>query len=83
LTFEGRVVKVTPDFYISRRHFEDLLGWITETLGAGAEISLADLRETWGMSRKFSVPFLEHLDREGWTRRTGDVRAKGRRLQDT
>jgi len=35
------------------------------------------------MSRKFSVPFLEHLDREGWTRRTGDVRAKGRRLQDT
>jgi len=83
LTFEGRVVKVTPDFYISRRHFEDLLGWITESLGAGAEISLADLRETWGMSRKFSVPFLEHLDREGWTRRAGDVRAKGRRLQDT
>ena len=30
LTFEGRVAKVTPDFYISRRHFEDLLGWITE-----------------------------------------------------
>ena len=83
LTFEGRVVKVTPDFYISRKHFEELLGWITESLGAGAEISLADLRETWGMSRKFSVPFLEHLDREGWTRRTGDVRAKGRRLQDT
>jgi selenocysteine-specific elongation factor len=83
LTFEGRVGKVTADFYISRRHFEELLGWITESLGAGAEISLADLRETWGMSRKFSVPFLEHLDREGWTRRTGDVRAKGRRLQDT
>jgi selenocysteine-specific elongation factor len=83
LTFEGRVVKVTPDFYISRKHFEELLGWITESLGAGAEISLAALRETWGMSRKFSVPFLEHLDREGWTRRTGDVRAKGRRLQDT
>ena len=83
LTFEGRVVKVTPDFYISRRHFEELLGWITESLGAGAAISLADLRETWGMSRKFSVPFLEHLDREGWTRRAGDVRAKGRRLQST
>jgi len=83
LTFEGRVAKVTPDFYMSRKHFEELLGWITESLGAGAEITLATLRETWGMSRKFSVPFLEHLDREGWTRRAGDVRIKGRRLQDT
>ena len=82
LTFEGRVVKVTPDFYISRSHFEELLTWVKSLLAAGVVISLADLRETWGMSRKFSVPFLEHLDREGWTRRTGDVRAKGRRLED-
>ena len=82
LTFEGRLVKVTPDFYISRSHFEDLLTWVKSSLDAGVVISLAGLRETWGMSRKFSVPFLEHLDREGWTRRTGDVRTKGRRLED-
>jgi selenocysteine-specific elongation factor len=79
LTFESRVVKVTPDFYISRKHFEELLGWITQSLETGAALSLGDLREAWGMSRKFSVPFLEHLDREGWTRRVGDVRSKGRR----
>jgi len=32
------------------------------------------------MSRKFSVPVLEYLDHEGWTRRRGDLRVPGRRL---
>ena len=79
LTFEGRVVKVSPDYYLSHSHFRDLLDWLDREFEGGAELSVTDLRTAWGMSRKYSVPFFEHLDREGWTRRVGDVRVRGRR----
>jgi selenocysteine-specific elongation factor len=41
---------------------------------------VADARELLGSSRKFVVPLLERFDREGFTRRRGDVRIGGPRL---
>jgi hypothetical protein len=32
-----------------------------------------------GVSRKYSVPLLEHCDRVGWTVRVGDERKRGAR----
>jgi selenocysteine-specific elongation factor len=32
------------------------------------------VRERLGTSRKYAVPLLEHLDRTGVTRRSGDLR---------
>jgi selenocysteine-specific elongation factor len=80
LTFVGQAVKVTPELYLSRDQIDRLLGWLETFFQDHARLSVADLKSTWGMSRKYSVPILEHLDREGWTRRQGDVRVPGRRL---
>jgi selenocysteine-specific elongation factor len=42
---------------------------------AGADgVTVSALRERLGTSRRFAVPLVEHLDRTGVTRRSGDVR---------
>jgi selenocysteine-specific elongation factor len=40
-------------------------------------ITVGDVRDLLGSSRKYVVPLLEHFDREGLTRRRGDVRIPG------
>jgi selenocysteine-specific elongation factor len=35
---------------------------------------MADLRDAWGTTRKYAVPYGEYLDRLGITRREGDIR---------
>jgi len=43
-------------------------------IGAHGEISPAAVREQVGLSRKYLIPLLEWADRQGVTRRVGDVR---------
>jgi selenocysteine-specific elongation factor len=80
LVFSGRVVKVSPDLYLNRLQYNTLTDWVAEVFREQETLSLAELRQRWGMSRKYSVPFLEYLDKEGWTRRRADIRVPGRRL---
>jgi selenocysteine-specific elongation factor len=43
-------------------------------------VTVAQVREALGTSRKYAVPLLNHLDSTGVTRRRGDVRIGGPRL---
>jgi selenocysteine-specific elongation factor len=43
-------------------------------------VTVAEVREHWGTSRKYALPLLARLDNTGVTRRRGDVRIAGRRL---
>ena len=45
------------------------------------ELDVQALKELTGLSRKFVVPILEHLDRLQVTRRLGDRRIAGPRLR--
>ncbi|HXY90860.1 MAG TPA: selenocysteine-specific translation elongation factor [Acidimicrobiia bacterium] len=45
--------------------------------GTHESLSVADARDLLGTTRKYAVPLLEHFDREGFTRRRGDVRVAG------
>ena len=47
------------------------------------DMTVANLKDVAGVSRKQGVPILEHLDRLGWTARRGDVRVRGSRLLPT
>jgi selenocysteine-specific elongation factor len=80
LTFEGQAVRVTPDLYLSSRHLQKLQEWLEDFFQGHDRLTVAELKNAWGLSRKFSVPILEYLDRDGWTRRQGDFRVPGRRL---
>jgi len=43
-------------------------------------VTVAELRDAWGTTRKFAIPLLTRLDGTGVTRRRGDVRIAGPRL---
>lgn len=47
-----------------------------DLLSAGPA-TVSQLREAWGVSRKFGVPLCEYFDAQGITRRAGDVRQLG------
>jgi len=54
---------------------------IATMLGAQPDgITVAEVREELGTSRKYALPLLAHLDRTGVTRRRDDVRIGGPRL---
>ena len=42
--------------------------------GGSATIDVAAFKDRYGVSRKFAIPLLEHLDRERLTRRVGEKR---------
>jgi selenocysteine-specific elongation factor len=81
LTFAGRAVKLTPDLYYPAARLEDLKQGVEAFFQSQETLAVGDLRERWGMSRKYSVPVLEYLDKLGWTRRSGDVRIPGRAIE--
>ena len=50
---------------------------VRDYLDANGSMTVGDARNVLGSTRKFVVPLLEQLDREGVTRRRGDVRIAG------
>jgi len=50
---------------------------VIECLSVGSAMTMADLRNLLGTTRKYAVPIGEYLDRIGLTRREGDVRKLG------
>jgi len=53
---------------------------LRDALADGATLTVGQVRELLGSSRKYVVPLLGHFDREGFTRRRGDVRIAGPRV---
>jgi selenocysteine-specific elongation factor len=43
-------------------------------LANGPGLTVAEIRDALGTTRKFAVPMCEYLDRAGVTKRVGDVR---------
>ena len=80
LAEQGEIVRIAADAFMHAEHYRSLVAKIGERLSAAGTLSIADLKELFGFSRKYAVPILEHLDREGVTRREGDVRKAGPKL---
>ena len=45
-------------------------------------VTVAEVRDAWGTTRKFAIPLLARLDNTGVTRRRDDRRIAGPRLPD-
>ncbi len=77
LVDRGAIVRISPDGAMHAERYRELLEKVRERLLGGGALSVGDFKEMFGFSRKFAVPILEHLDREGITRRDGDERKAG------
>jgi selenocysteine-specific elongation factor len=76
----GALVRVSPELSLAREHHETLLAQARELLRSRGQLDVQTLKTCTGLSRKFVVPFLEHLDRLQISRRQGDLRVPGPRL---
>ena len=74
---EGLLVKVAEGLHFSPESLEQARGLCENLLAEIGEATMAQLRDAWSVSRKFSVPLCEHFDELGITVRKGDVRVAG------
>ena len=79
LVDEETIVEIAPGFYLDREAESEMRRRVLDRLSGDRSMTMADLRDLLGTSRKFAVPIGEYLDRIGWTRREGDGRTPGPR----
>lgn len=72
----GVLVKVHGEMYFHRGALDELTKKLREYAGQRADraIDVAAFKDLAGISRKYAIPLLEHLDRQRVTRREGDRR---------
>jgi selenocysteine-specific elongation factor len=74
---EGYLVAITNDVYLHSDVEADMRRLIAQKLAEGPGMTVAEIRDLLGTTRKFAVPLCEYLDRVGATRREGDLRVQG------
>ena len=70
----GRVVSTSDGVVFAAEAYREMVERVTEHLRREGTITLAQVRDMFGTSRKYAQALLEHLDRQHVTRRVGDER---------
>jgi selenocysteine-specific elongation factor len=71
---EGYLVHIVDDLYLHSDVETEMRRRIRERLQSGPGLTVADIRDLLGTTRKYAVPLCEYLDRVGMTHRDGDLR---------
>jgi selenocysteine-specific elongation factor len=71
---EGFLVRVADELFLHAESDEEMRRRVTERLAGGPGMTVAEIRDLLGTTRKYAVPICEYLDRTGVTRREGDLR---------
>ena len=74
LAEEGQVVKVGESVVFSAAAYRDMVERISAHITEQGEITVADVRDLFGTSRKYALALMDHLDHQRITRRVGDAR---------
>ncbi|MDP3479655.1 MAG: selenocysteine-specific translation elongation factor [Desulfoprunum sp.] len=71
---EGKLVKISETLYYSKETIDGLIEAVKEAINREGEIDAPGFKNLTGLTRKFSIPILEYLDRIKLTIRIGDKR---------
>ena len=74
---DGDLVRITDDVYLHVDTEAEMRKLLTEKLSGSSGLTVAEIRDLFGTTRKYAVPLCEYLDRVGVTRREGDLRLRG------
>lgn len=74
MTKEGALVRINDALYMTRQQHDDMIARLRSFYAGKPEMTMAEFRDLLATSRKFALPFLEHLDSQRVTLRIGDVR---------
>jgi len=70
----GELVRVSEDVFITPDVEADLRDRIRASLDSSGGMTVSQIKDLLGTSRKYAVPICEYLDKAGVTRRQGNVR---------
>lgn len=76
----GKLVRINAELSLDQETHDDLVGKIRGHLRSAGTIDVQALKQLTGLTRKFAVPLLEHLDELQITLRRGDTRIPGPKL---
>jgi selenocysteine-specific elongation factor len=74
LAQQGEIVRVGDDVAFTKEAYETAAAMVREIISSVGSITVAQLRDRMGASRRPVLALLEHLDSERVTRRVGDSR---------
>jgi len=74
LAKERGVVRISESIYLSASAYDRMISLLRAFFSGKPELTVAEFRDLLNTSRKFALPFLEHLDAAKVTLRLGDVR---------
>jgi selenocysteine-specific elongation factor len=72
----GDLVRV-GDFLLTRANAQEARRRVRDHIASHGPVTVAEIRDLLGTTRKYAVPLCEWLDQTGATRRRGDVRILG------
>jgi selenocysteine-specific elongation factor len=70
----GEVIEISSEVVLLHENFKRMKNAVANFISKNGAATVSDLRRALESSRRIMVPFLERLDREGFTRRMGDKR---------
>ena len=70
----GELIRVSEEIIYRKDEFEKMMEFVNIELRAGHPVTIVSLREEFNISRKYALPFLEHMDRIKITRRVDEGR---------
>jgi selenocysteine-specific elongation factor len=71
---QGKAVKVSDNVVFSGRAYNEMAAKIKDQIKGKGKITLGEVRDMFGTSRKYAQALLEYLDKEKATKRVGDDR---------
>ena len=74
LSDRGEVISAGPEVVFAAEVFDEMRDAVIGFCRDNSEISINDVRDLLGTSRKYSLALLEQLDRDNVTMRIGDLR---------
>jgi selenocysteine-specific elongation factor len=79
LIARGDLVQASPEVLFLPQTYEDMVARVRSYIDKEGSITLAQVRDLFGTSRKYAQALLEHLDEMDVTKRVGDVRVLAER----
>jgi len=74
LIAQGKLVKVSEDVIFLAETYQEMVNRIVAYIKKEGSITVAQVRDMFGASRKYALALMEHLDEQKVTRRVGDER---------
>ena len=70
----GKLIRVEEKILLHADYYNKALEMAKEHVAKNGQITLAEMRDLMGASRKFAVAILEYWDKRGITKKVGDAR---------